>query len=828
MNRVNALKIARCEVGVSRHVPITHLNSASIFETQQGMVGSVLKIKGIPFDTETPATLNQHQHGWHQALMALDERFCVYVTVHRHLVNSKLKGHFTNAFSGALDTAYQAQFQSRKLYTNDIYLTVLYKGITTGRVGKSIKIFKQLQNKIIKSARTEQRSLQIKRLTQAVQQLKTTLAAFQPKVLGERDDEAGYSELLDFLSIVLNARSKVKFKRPLHAEGPISHGIKANPKMRALYPEGNLAQVLSAKQILFGQYIQFQGATPDDTHFAALITIKRYGTQSNAVMFDPLLTLNSTLISTHSFAMEAKDVALHKMRRHIIKMRSVNDPAESQIDALHVAQDMLASDHLTMGYHHNTVMLLADSIPALETAVNKTIKAYADAGFAAIRETLGQEPAFWAQVPGNLSYITRSSLISSCNFIDFCSLHNYRTGFRDGNHLGSAVTLLETLSRTPYFFNYHTQGSKDNPSKGHAMMTGGNNSGKTVTLCFLDAEMNRYGGRTFAFDRDRGMEIYIRASGGYYAILSPDHADSIAFNPLQLDDTPKNRQFCLDWFAQLVKNEQEVTLDAELLAPLKECIHYAFDQLAKEHRQLSNIIKLIPIDYPRWASLRRWLKADHDHPAGEYAYLFDNPQDKLNLYDKMGFDLTHFLDNESRTILTPVMMYLFHRIEQSLDGTLTSILLDEGWQYLDNPYWQAKLKRWLPTLRKLNCHIVLATQSPASIVESPIKHVFLDNCATQLYFANPQARKEHYIDGLNLTDSEFQAIKNNYPNSRLFLVKQEHESALCRINLSQMPDTLAVLSANKKTVSLLDSILSEVGDDPKVWLPVFHERREAL
>jgi len=828
MNRVNALKLAHREVGISRHVPITHLNSASIFETQQGMVGSVLKIKGIPFDTETPATLNQHQHGWHQALMALDERFCIYVTMHRHRVSSELQGHFNNAFAKELDTAYQSQFASRNLYTNDIYLTILYKGITTGRVGKGIKLFKQLQNKTIKTARSTQREFQIKQLTQAVQQLKATLVAFQPRILGEKDKAVGHSELLAFLSIVPNAGFKVSFKAPHHAMGPISHGIKANSKMVSLYPEGHLAQVLSAKQILFGRYIQFQGATPDDTHFAALITIKRYGTQSSAVMFDPLLKLDSTLISTHSFAMEAKDVALHKIRRHVIKMRSINDPAESQIDALHVAQDMLASDHLTMGYHHNTVMLLAESIPALETAINKTIKAYADAGFAAIKETLGQEPAFWAQVPGNLAYITRSSLISSRNFIDFCPLHNYRAGFRDKNHLGSAVTLLETLSRTPYFFNYHTQGSKDNPSKGHTMMTGGNNSGKTVTLCFLDAQMNRYGGRTFAFDRDRGMEIYIRASGGYYAILSPDHADSIAFNPLQLDDTPKNRQFCLDWLAQLVKKEQETTLDAELLSPLRDCIHYAFDQLAKEHRQLSNIIKLIPIDYPRWASLRRWLKADNDHPAGEYAYLFDNPDDKLNLHDKMGFDLTHFLDHEPRTILTPVMMYLFHRIEQSLDGTLTSILLDEGWQYLDNPYWQTKLKKWLPTLRKLNCHVVLATQSPASIVESPIKHVFLDNCATQLYFANPQARKEHYIDGLNLTESEFTAIKNNHPNSRLFLVKQEHESALCRVNLGQMPDTLAVLSANKKTVSLLDSIRSEVGDDPTNWLPIFHERRKML
>ena len=27
---------------------------------------------------------------------------------------------------------------------------------------------------------------------------------------------------------------------------------------------------------------------------------------------------------------------------------------------------------------------------------------------------------------------------------------------------------------------------------------------------------------------------------------------------------------------------------------------------------------------------------------------------------------------------------------------------------------------------------------------------------------------------------------------------------------------------------LLDAVMSEVGDDPAIWLPVFHERRKAI
>ena len=135
-----------------------------------------------------------------------------------------------------------------------------------------------------------------------------------------------------------------------------------------------------------------------------------------------------------------------------------------------------------------------------------------------------------------------------------------------------------------------------------------------------------------------------------------------------------------------------------------------------------------------------------------------------------------------------------------------------------------KLKKWLPTLRKLNCHIVFATQSPKSVVSSPISHTILDNCATNIYFANPQAKPEHYIEGFNLTESEFACIRENEPQSRLFLYKQGHESALGKLNLGHLKDLLKIMSGTQATVNLLTHIREEVGDDPKVWLPIFLNR----
>ena len=367
-----------------------------------------------------------------------------------------------------------------------------------------------------------------------------------------------------------------------------------------------------------------------------------------------------------------------------------------------MAEDLLASDQITMGYHHNTVMLISHSLSTLEQKVNDCIKMYADSGFVAIRETIGQEPAFWAQIPTNLKYIARSSLITSQNFVDFASLHNYRTGYVDGNHLGSAVTILETPSKTPYRFNFHVRGSRDNPSKGHTIIVGGNGSGKTVLMNFMSAQTNRYGGYDYKFDRDQGCKLAVLASEGVYSTLSPDFPEDTQFAPLQLPDTPSNREFNRDLLIHLCKEKADDELDSKIIEQLTHCVSYAYEDLSEAHRTLTHATRILPMDFKRWPSLRKWLRGEGKYPEGSHAYIFDNHRDSLTLQKKMGFDMTYFLDKEPLPIRTPVMMYLFHRIDTSLTGELTSVNIDEAWQNLQDPYWQGKLRQVYPTWRKNN------------------------------------------------------------------------------------------------------------------------------
>ncbi len=824
MNPINqTIKLAKQEVGVASHVPITHFNSPTILESQTGAMFSVIKCQGVPFATTKAETLNHYKHILHAAIAALDERFCILGTVHRHKIACGLSGKFNNNFADQINNAYMQQFKNQSSYQNDLYLVIIYKGFTSGKVGKISNTFKKISRRYIKHARQAQRELSMQQLNQAVQQLITSLAEFGPQLLGENDPQCEFSELLTFVSLFINGGEAIKFKK-LQQAPVYCHDFVKSTQVNSFYPKGNLAHYLSSKRIFFGETIQFQGANPHDSRFAAIISIKRYVDHSASIMLDPLLHLDFEFISSNSFIIENKFQADKSMQRQANKMQNAGDPALTQIEDLTTARDLLASDHIIMGYHHNSVMIFSDSLTELEQHIANAITCYQNAGIVAVRETIAQEPMFWAQIPTNINYIARMSLISSQNFVDFFPLHNYHSGYKDNNHLGSALTLVTTPAKTPLWFNLHAKGPKDNPAPGHATIIGGNGSGKTVAMCFFDAQLNRYAGNSFCFDRNRGMEIYIRASGGYYAILSPQYANDIAFNPLQLPDTPINRKFCKAWLVQLVKKEQETEVEEAIVDQLNHCVDYAYDQLAPEYRSLSNATKMLPVNFTRWSRLKRWLRGDDSRVEGDYAYLFDHQQDRLSMQQKMGFDLTHFLDHEPANVLAAVSMYLFHRLEQTLTGQLVSVFLDEAWQYLDNPYWQAKLKTWLPTLRKLNCHLIFATQSPHSVARSAIRHIILDNCASHIYFANPQAKPEDYIDGFNLSEAEFNCIRENEPQSRLFLYKQGHQSTLARLNLSHLQDLLKIMSGTQQTVNLLTELRAQVGDDPEKWLPLFLQR----
>jgi type IV secretion system protein VirB4 len=449
------------------------------------------------------------------------------------------------------------------------------------------------------------------------------------------------------------------------------------------------------------------------------------------------------------------------------------------------------------------VLVRSDRLDTLDDQVAACAAALADAGAIAVREDVNLEPGFWGQLPGNEGYLVRRSLISSANMACFASLHGFAMGNAVGNHWGEAVTLLTTTSATPFFFNFHAG------DLGNFTVIGPSGSGKTVVMNFLAAQAQKFGPRTVLFDKDRGAEIFVRAIGGTYSRIAAGYPTG--FNPLALPDSAVNRAFLRDWLGVLLeaRGPEELTTIAGAIdaayaneARLRRLTH--FRELLAGHRR--------PEPGDLASRLDAWIG------SGEHGWLFDNETDRLDLSAKtLGFDMTALL--ETPRLRTPVMMYLFHRIEERLDGEPAMILIDEGWKALDDPVFAARIRDWLKTLRKRNALVGFATQSARDALESRIAAALVEQTATMIFMPNLRARPEDYCEGFGLTHHELELIRTLPARSRCFLIRQPDASVVVRLDLSGMPEVLAVLSGRESTVRKLDSLRERHGDDPQAWYP---------
>ncbi len=776
-------RAAKREKAVGDHLPYTaHVDDHTIV-TRDGLALQIIRLEGLPFETIDAVQLEARKIARDAMLQAISSaRFALVHHVVRRAVAPDLEGKFGDSFSEALDNAWRGRLADRRLYVNDLYLTIVVRPLA-GRARAADKLLglftgERQQNTEIKA--------DLRELNRAREALMASLELYSPTLLSSYDLANGLaSEPVEFLATLINGTT-----------APM------------LLPQGELAQAIARRRLSFGaDSIEFGPIDGGAADYAAILSVKDYPAATDAGMLDDLYRLPFEMVVTQSFAVVDRGPALERIDLAMRRMRSTEDAALSLRSELSLAKDEVSAGRALFGEHHLTIMLKTDKLADLDAIVGEVQATLSDAGFAAVREELGMEAAFWAQFPGNFSYIARRALISSANFAGFASAHNFPVGQPDGNHWGKAVTLFETTLAGPYFFNFHRG------DLGNFTIIGPSGSGKTVVLGFLLAQARRYSPRIVFFDKDRGAEIFLRAIGGVYDTLRPGNATRL--NPLALPDTPANRRFLSDWVAKLATGDGPAPT-VEEASWIADAIDSSYAGPA-EHRRLRFLAQLFrgrdrASGNDLAARLAPW------HTGGEHAWLFDNEIDGLELdAETIGFDMTAILDQPA--LRSPTMLYLFHRVEERLDGKPTIIVVDEGWKALDDEVFVARIRDWEKTIRKRGGIVGFATQSASDALESKIASAIVEQAGTQIFMANASAQASDYIDGFGLTPHEYELVRTIPETARAFLVKHGADSVVVRLNLASEPDLLTVLSGRERTVRLLDTIRADVGDAPDAWLP---------
>ena len=785
-------KIAAQEASISAFLPYSHMVNDTTVKTKDGYLMQVIKIEGLSFETESDETLSVRKNIRAILLRGMaDARLAIYHHIIRRRVVGRHDGHFENSWCQSLDDAYQESLEKSHLFVNEQYITIIRRP-ARHKVGMIAALANVCHSKLDDKAAAFQETENLRALHDASRHLIRALADYQPRLLGlSKKDGITVSEPLAFFSHLTNFE-----------DSPVR------------LPEMSLAAYLPRKRISFGhESFELRGAQSDDLKFGAVLSIKEYADHTAPGMMDALLRLPHEFVISQSFAFTDRQSAMGALNETQRKITASEQGAVSLIEELDIARDDLASGRSNFGEHHITITPIASDIHSLNHAVGACTGALINLGIISVREDMNMEAAYWASHPGNLHFIARRALISNQNFAGFASLHTFPCGKAKDNHWGPAITRLETTSGTPYWFNFHER------DVGNFTVIGPTGTGKTVLLTFLLAQAQRLSPRAIYFDKDRGAEIFIRAIGGKYTILKSGTPTNL--NPLAIADTPANRSFLKHWVKVLLTSDAAFPLSPQEEEIINDAINANFET-PLSNRKLSHLATLLA-GYSTGSSIKLEDRIAKWHGNGAKAWLFDNAHDTLNLDNTtIGFDLTSVLDDPGSR--TPWLMYIFHRIAQSLNGEKSIIMLDEGWKLLDDPVFSVRLKDWLKTIRKQNGIIGFATQSASDALNAKIGDTIIEQSPTQIFLPNPKAGVQEYCHGFGLTPKELAVIKELNPASRCFLVKHGNDSVIARLDLSALTQFMPVLSGRTENIKFMEELMQEYGEDPALWLRRFIER----
>lgn len=411
-------------------------------------------------------------------------------------------------------------------------------------------------------------------------------------------------------------------------------------------------------------------------------------------------------------------------------------------------------------------------------------------GFDPRIESINSVEAWLGSLPGHGWYDVRRPLVNTQNLSDILPLTSVWPGletnpcpyYPEGT---PALCYGATSGSTPFRFNLHVGDT------GHTAIFGPTGSGKSVALCTIVANFRGVpSSRIFYFDKGRSGYVLTKALGGQHLDLGDE---SVPLCPLaRIDDEADRMQMQAlleDWLElQNVRSQpshrRALWRGLELVA-----------EGPAEQRTITNLIAQV-----QDATVRDGLAAySLSGPLGRF---LDSDADVLLDSDFITFELETLMAMGPKVVV-PVLTYLFHRIDQRLDGKPTLIVLDEAWVMLSNSTFGEKIDEWLRTLRKKNAAVVLATQSLTEVANSACRDVILESCPTKLYLPNPEATNPATAEvyrRFGLTDRQIQAIAEATPKRQYYYVSPLGKRLF---QLSLGPVALAFVGASSK-----DDILS--------------------
>ncbi len=484
--------------------------------------------------------------------------------------------------------------------------------------------------------------------------------------------------------------------------------------------------------------------------------------------------------------------------------RKLNEDALNKANEVRTQIALTAGDYVSQGFYTCTLIVDGDSIDEVEERVDVISKTINNMGFITIEESINSVEAFLGSIPGNITNNIRMPILNTITLSHLLPVSSVWGGDSWNKHLNAPPLIYtKTKGSTPFRFNIHIE------DIGHSAIVGPTGYGKSVLLGLIASSFMKYkDSRVYFFDKDASSRVLTYAVGGEFHDLGNDE---LSFQPLANIEIVEEKEWAYGWILEILEQE-----NVKVSPTQKEKIWKALDNLSKtpiELRTISNFytsvndreIKEALIPYKIGGALGRY---------------FDSDKDTLNFSRWQVFEMNQVINNKKG--ITPLLSYIFRRIENSLDGSPYIIILDECWMFFDSPIFAAKIREWLKVLRKKNCSVIFATQELGDILNSKLFTTVLDACQTKVFLPNPNAFADNYIPiyekfGLNKTEIE---IISKATKKKEYYYKSTKGSRLFELDLKEKTLSLIASSdlAKQNKAKELKEIYRNANDFTREWL----------
>jgi type IV secretion system protein VirB4 len=434
--------------------------------------------------------------------------------------------------------------------------------------------------------------------------------------------------------------------------------------------------------------------------------------------------------------------------------------AQEMAEDSEAAMGVAAAGDVQFAQYSANVLCLDENHDRLHESTRAVMKTVQNLGFSCRIEAINAVEAWRGSLPGDGYSNVRRVLLHTLNLADMLPITSVWAGLRENPSAlmpkhSPPLVFAATSGATPFRINLHVS------DLGHTLVVGPSGAGKSTALGLIAVQWFRYPrAQVFAFDRGYSIWMLTKAVGGEFYDLAGPKID-LAFCPLKDIDGDSDLQWAVGWIEVLCElnglkfGPRHRNAVSEAVLRLRQSPTRTLTELSAEVQD---------------TEIRDALQ--HFTVMGPMGQLLDADHDMLGAGRFLSFETENLMQLDDKAVI-PVLLYLFRRIEQRLDGSPTLVLLDEAWSYVRHELFRARLRDWLKTMRRKNAAVVMSTQQISDIANSEIADVVLENCPTKILLPNAEAKNpgsREFYQRVGLNERELEILQVSLPKQHYYVV----------------------------------------------------------